>query len=239
MPDALTGALGDLQSFLQQGGPAMWVIAALSVLTVALILWKVWRLSALGAWSGARARRATALWLSGDTRAAEAVVANGGGLRARVVRSAFATLNDSSLTEAKAREETERVARIELVRARAGLRALELIATIAPLVGLLGTVLGMIEAFQALQEAGSRADPSDLAGGIWEALLTTAAGMAVAIPASAGLAWFESVADRVQGDMEDLATQIFSRTGSPRPIGPSERTAMERPRGGAAPQAAE
>jgi biopolymer transport protein ExbB len=61
---------------------------------------------------------------------------------------------------------------------------LELISTIAPLLGLLGTVLGMIAAFQALQESGSRADPAILAGGIWEALLTTAAGMAVAIPAS-------------------------------------------------------
>jgi len=81
--------------------------------------------------------------------------------------------------------------------------------------GLLGTVLGMIAAFQTLQEAGSRADPAALAGGIWEALLTTAAGMAVAIPASMALAWFESVADRAQDDMEDAATRILTRGGHP------------------------
>ena len=79
----------------------------------------------------------------------------------------------------------------------------------APLLGLLGTVLGMIAAFQALQEAGNRADPAMLAGGIWEALLTTAAGMAVAIPASAALTWCEAVIDSIRTDMEDLAARIF------------------------------
>lgn len=62
-------------------------------------------------------------------------------------------------------------------------RTLELIGLIAPLLGLLGTILGMIDAFQALQESGAQADPAVLAGGIWEALLTTALGLAVAIPA--------------------------------------------------------
>jgi biopolymer transport protein ExbB len=103
------------------------------------------------------------------------------------------------------------VARNLIARARSGLRPLELIATIAPLLGLLGTVLGMIAAFQALQEAGNRADPATLAGGIWEALLTTAAGMAVAIPASMALTWFESVVDRLRLEMEDAATRIFLR----------------------------
>jgi biopolymer transport protein ExbB len=102
-----------------------------------------------------------------------------------------------------------RVAKQCLARARAGLRPLELIATIAPLLGLLGTVLGMISAFQALQEAGARADPSMLAGGIWEALLTTAAGMAVAIPASVAATWFESITDRLRLEMEDIGTRIF------------------------------
>jgi len=69
----------------------------------------------------------------------------------------------------------------------------------------------MIAAFQALQDSGSRADPAALAGGIWEALLTTAAGMAVAIPAGVALVWFESLCDRLQGDMEDTATRIFTR----------------------------
>jgi biopolymer transport protein ExbB len=72
----------------------------------------------------------------------------------------------------------------------------------------------MIGAFQALQSAGSAADAATLAGGIWEALLTTAAGMAVAIPASVALTWFESVIERLQGRMEDAATRVFTTGGA-------------------------
>lgn len=209
MQESLTSSFGPLLAFLDQGGPAIWAIAALSVLTVALILWKVWRLSLLGAWAGQRAAKAVALWREDRPSAALDVVSRRGGLRARVVRAALIALYRDELDEDKAREETTRVAKRVLAQASTGLRTLELIATIAPLIGLLGTVLGMISAFQALQEAGARADPALLAGGIWEALLTTAAGMAVAIPASIALTYFESVVDKVQDDMEDAASQIF------------------------------
>lgn len=211
MLDAVAPTLAEIQGFLTQGGPAIIAISALSVITLALILWKTWRLLLLGAWAGQRARKAVALWVDGKDGEAKMVVAQGGGLRARVVHAALAAVSDPDRSEEHAREETIRVAKIELTRARTGLRALELIATIAPLIGLMGTVLGMISAFQALQEAGARADPATLAGGIWEALLTTAAGMAVAIPASIALTWFESITDRVQSDMEDHASQIFTR----------------------------
>ena len=129
------------------------------------------------------------------------------GIRSKVVAAALGAIR--KLPEDRAREETARVAKREIANAGGGLRALELIATIAPLLGLLGTVLGMISAFQALQQAGSQADPALLAGGIWEALLTTAAGMAVAIPASAALTWFEAVIDRIRRDVEDAATRLF------------------------------
>ena len=99
-----------------------------------------------------------------------------------------------------------------VAQVRHGLRALEVIAAIAPLLGLLGTVLGMIAAFQALQTSGNQADPGVLAGGIWEALLTTAAGMAVAIPASLALAGFDSTAERMTRDIEARATRILIAT---------------------------
>lgn len=201
-----------LAEFLTRGGPALWVIAALSVLTAALILWKFWDLARLGAWSRGPSEAAVAAWRAGESDAAIARLSSRKGLRARVSRRAMETrLGD--MPDAAAREETLRVGKLALMEARRGLRALELIATIAPLIGLLGTVLGMIEAFQALQAAGNRADPAALAGGIWQALLTTAAGMAVAIPAAMALTWFESICDRVQVDMEDLATRIFTAQG--------------------------
>jgi biopolymer transport protein ExbB len=200
-----------LIGFLNQGGPALWLIAGLSVLTLTLIFWKLLRFLRIGVWSGEVTEQAVLRWSRGEEPAARQMLAQCNGLRARLVKAAMSACVDINMSEANAREETTRVAKAELTRARTGLRALELIATIAPLIGLLGTVLGMIEAFQALQDSGSRADPSALAGGIWEALLTTAAGMAVAIPASIALTWFESITDKVQGDMEDAATRIFTR----------------------------
>lgn len=193
--------------FLQDGGPSIWAIAALSVLTMALILWKLWRYLLLGAWGHGRAFRAVDLFEAGDMQAAQGLVQGRRALRSHMVATAMGARVNRSDTDA--REETARVAKQRLAEAVTGLRALELIATIAPLLGLLGTVMGMIAAFQALQESGSRADPSMLAGGIWEALLTTAAGMAVAIPASAALTWFEAIVDRLRRDSEDLCARIF------------------------------
>lgn len=193
---------------LNRGGPALWVIAGLSVVTVALILWKLWNLSRLGAWRRTPTEAAVTLWQKGQHAAALASLQHRTGLRAQVAKAAITAQADRPIEDA--REETARVARGALMDAGTGLRALDLIATIAPLIGLLGTVLGMIEAFQALQDSGARADPAALAGGIWQALLTTAAGMAVAIPASMALSWFDSVNARLAHDFEDLATRILT-----------------------------
>jgi biopolymer transport protein ExbB len=145
--------------FLDRGGPVLWLIAGLSVATLAFILWKVWRLALMGAWSGAASERAVALWAAGDRAGAAAAVSGRASLRATLVRAAMAARADPDLGEAQAREETTRVAKAELARARAGLRLLDLVVTIAPLLGLLGTVIGMIAAFRTLQEAGAQADP--------------------------------------------------------------------------------
>jgi biopolymer transport protein ExbB len=86
-------------------------------------------------------------------------------------------------------------------------RTLELIGLIAPLLGLLGTILGMIEAFKVLQDAGAQADPALLAGGIWEALLTTALGLAIAIPA---IVAFNLIENRID-NFRQQASVILSR----------------------------
>ncbi|MEL6681648.1 MAG: MotA/TolQ/ExbB proton channel family protein [Pseudomonadota bacterium] len=207
MLDRTTDARDRAMAFLKDGGPTIWAIAALSIITVALILWKLWRLALIGAWSRGKAGRAVDQFAAGHLDLAEKTVAGRMGIRSKVAHAAIRACR--SMPESKAKEETTRVAKKELANAGTGLRALELIATIAPLLGLLGTVLGMIAAFQALQESGNNADPALLAGGIWEALLTTAAGMAVAIPASVALTWFEAVIDRIRRDIEDNATRIF------------------------------
>jgi len=71
----------------------------------------------------------------------------------------------------------------ELKRLGKNLHLIELVSRVAPLIGLLGTVLGMVEAFRQVAGANGSVNPSMLAGGIWEALLTTVAGLGVGIPA--------------------------------------------------------
>jgi len=203
----LRGAAAPLGDLLARGGPAMAAIGLLSVAMLTITLWKLWRLARGGVFARARAEAALAAWKSGRRDAARAAAAAVPGPRGVVLATAFDAVG--TLPEPAARAETTRVARAELAEAGAGLRALELIALVAPLLGLLGTVLGMIAAFRALEAGAGAADPAALAGGIWEALLTTAAGMAVAIPASLALGFFESVTEGLRRDLEDMATRVF------------------------------
>jgi len=85
----------------------------------------------------------------------------------------------------------------EISGLRKNLRAMEVIATISPLMGLLGTVVGMVKAFNKVAQYKGQVDPSLLAGGIWEALLTTAAGLALAIPVVIMLNYFERKVDAI------------------------------------------
>ncbi len=97
-----------------------------------------------------------------------------------------------------------------LRRAQTGFRLLEWIVTAAPLLGLFGTVLGMIDAFQAMQIAGQSVNPADLAGGIWVALITTAAGMLVALLALALLTALDAVVDQFRFRLECVANEALA-----------------------------
>ena len=200
-----------LLTFLNRGGPTLWLIAGLSVVSLAIIMWKIWQLISIGAWSKSHTSLAIKHWEIKETVSALSILLNKKSIRSRIIYHAMKCISDPTMGLDRAREEIQRQARFDLSEARRGLRGLELISTIAPLLGLLGTVLGMIEAFQALQEMGNSTDPAALAGGIWEALLTTAAGMSVAIPSSMALVWFETLCENLESDLEDLATRVFIR----------------------------
>ena len=202
--------IAHVQDALSVGGPALWVIFGISIVLVTVGLWKFWHLIKLGAWNKKQADEILKLWLE---KKIEPVNANRQNIRAKILGQTILAISDKNYNNEMVREECVRLANNDLNEARRGLRVIDLIITIAPLVGLLGTVLGMIEAFQALQDSGAQADPSALAGGIWEALLTTAAGMGIAIPASILLSWYDSVVENVQADIENLATQAILRTG--------------------------
>jgi len=96
-------------------------------------------------------------------------------------------------------------------------RYLEVLATIgsiAPLLGLLGTVLGMIKAFMVIQEMGGKVNAAVLAGGIWEAMLTTALGLAVALPTMVGHNYLLARVDRYEAQLQDGAVTFIKALGT-------------------------
>lgn len=106
-------------------------------------------------------------------------------------------------------EAIEAAGKIEIGKMEKGLSTLATIAGAAPMLGFLGTVTGMISAFMRIQELQGSASPADLAGGIWEALITTAFGLIVGIPALALYNYFLSLVNKNVLEMERIATEIL------------------------------
>ena len=193
--------------FLAVGGPVLWVLLAVSVAALAIVMVKVWQFvqrrpetcpdvdTALDRWRGAEwdeARRSL-----DPEHPVSAVVA----------LSMDELMN--GIDDDMVRQEVDRLATVHLNRLRSHLPALDGIGTLSPLLGLLGTVLGMIVAFQQMEVAGAQVDPSTLSSGIWQALLTTAVGLGIAIPAIAVHNWMERKVERVAMRMNDAVTQVF------------------------------
>ena len=118
-------------------------------------------------------------------------------------------------SRAHMRESMEDGGRAELRLMRRNTGAIAAVATVAPLLGLLGTVVGMISTFQAVVESSAQGagavDVGQLADGIWQALVTTAAGLIVAIPVLLGHRYLAGRIDRLIGEIEDLAGLVVDR----------------------------
>lgn len=167
-------------SLLERGGPVMWVLLSLAVLGLVLFVERLLYLH--------RGQIRATEFLDGvknilaQRRMAEAVTVceEAPGPVAAVVKSA---LLHAGADEVSLRYAVQDAAVTELPALERRLGALAAIAQIAPLVGLLGTVLGMTTTFRAFMEGGRYATAQALAGGMWQALLTAGAALALAIPA--------------------------------------------------------
>ncbi len=104
----------------------------------------------------------------------------------------------------------QEAAQMEIPRMEKRVMWLATIATIAPILGLLGTVLGMMEAFQEIQKIGAGISVSNLAGGIWKALVTAAAGLIVAIPCYLGYNYIVSTVRSIVYDMEKVSLELIA-----------------------------
>ena len=197
-------------ALLQLGAPASYLLLLLSLLAVTLIIVKAWEFWDLDIRDRSYVGRALMLFHRGQPEDALTILQEHRGPMAQSLTAAVVAYGDTTLTREEAQEFARVYASERLEEARSLLRPIEVISQLAPLTGLLGTVLGMISAFQALQIAGEKVSPAQLSGGIWEALLTTAAGQVIAIPCIAALHAYERVVERLQTDLEGALTRVFT-----------------------------
>lgn len=200
--------MSELVATLMRGGPIIGILGLLSVVSLALIVAKIVELR--GAMGGARERDAALdAWQAGDRDRALSAVEGTTSPVNRILAAAMAGLGAGRPRD-RLEAELEWRGNQALDHLGRHIRTLELVGMISPLLGLLGTVLGMIQAFQELALAEGAANASILAGGIWQALLTTAAGLVVAIPAAVAASLLGTRVERVGTAMEVAVGRLMS-----------------------------
>jgi biopolymer transport protein ExbB len=196
-----------LPTLLSHGGPVMWLLIGVSAVAMVVFLERFLHYH--------RAQINSTEFLNGvrnvmrreNVVEAISICEATPGPVARLVKTAI--LNRERGRDG-VREALEEAGLVEVPRLEEKLNLLATIAHISPLIGLLGTVLGFIRLFTELQKAGLYANVGVLAGGIWEALIGTAAGLAVAIPSYAAYNYLVSRVNAIVLDMEKAATEVLN-----------------------------
>jgi biopolymer transport protein ExbB len=203
----------NLFDLLASAGTSIWFIGALSVLALAVALERFWHFRTAALAPTRLVPQVLALWQQGAFEPARDLVARQRSLLARILGFVLEhrALPAPTLT-ARAGDMAAHALRREQQRAY----PLAVVATVAPLVGLLGTVVGMIEAFHVIAFAGGLGDPALLAGGIGKALVNTAAGLAVALPALALHHFFKHRLTSVSLALETELNRLFDAVLLPR-----------------------
>lgn len=194
----------------QKGGLMMYGLIGLSVYAIAVVIFKVLQFRKANLFDRSFIEPALREIKQGDRVRATRVLAGINGPIARIMRVSFECVANREMSQKSKEAEIMRVGSGDLRYLESHLRGLEMTANVAPLMGLLGTVVGMINSFSKLSLSGTRVDPTILAGGIWEALLTTAGGLAVAIPALGAHYVLDGVIEKVRATMKDVTVQILS-----------------------------
>jgi biopolymer transport protein ExbB len=201
-----------LPTFLKLGGPMIWVILFASAVAITVFIERVLhyhraQINSMEFLNGVR----NVLKRDNVVEAISICDATPGPV-ARLVKVAI--LNREKGREG-VREALEEAGLVEVPPLEEKLNLLATIAQIAPLLGLLGTALGFIRVFGRLQAQGTMATVQQLSGGIWEALICTAAGLAVAVPCYAAYNYLVSRVNAIVLDMEKAATEIVNIVTEP------------------------
>jgi biopolymer transport protein ExbB len=194
----------------QKGGVVMYGLMLLSIYAVAVVIFKIVQFRKANVFDRSFIDPALREIKQGDRQKATQTLAGIKGPVARIMRVTFECVANRDMSSKSREAEIMRVGSGDLRVLESHLRGLEMTAAIAPLMGLLGTVIGMISSFSRLSASGARVDPTMLAGGIWEALLTTAGGLTVAIPALATHYILDGVIERMRATMKDVSVQILA-----------------------------
>jgi len=196
-----------LPVLLSNGGPVLWLIVLTSAVAIVVFVERFLhchraQINSMEFLNGVR----TVLKRNNVVEALSICDATPGPV-ARLVKTAI--LNRENGRE-RVREALEEAGLAEVPRLEEKLNLLATIAQLAPLLGLLGTVLGFIQTFMAMQQQGLHAHIGQLSTGVWQALICAAAGLAVAIPAHAGYNYLVSRVNSIVLDMERAATEIVN-----------------------------
>jgi len=181
----------------EKGGPVVWILAGYSVIALGIAL-----------------ERFVLLFFVQkppsdiDEALSSEYLASSNGPEAGVAQSMLEAANEGviDLDRVASRSGTQ-----EVVRMERGLRTMAFMGNTAPLLGLLGTIVGMIKAFMVIEQAGGKVDAQALAGGIWEAMITTGVGLAVSLPTLFLLHFLEGAVDRRAHSIKRLASIIIER----------------------------
>ena len=193
------------------GGPVLVALFAASLIATATAIFKIIQFMRVGVGRHDPAHRALAKWNVGEKMEAYDIAASSQAPLSKVAAQAMHTLAHAPGSADLAREHAYHVARELLNYLARYLRILESVVQAAPMLGLLGTVLGMIDAFGELSRGGGAVDPTQLAGGIWVALSTTALGLTIAIPFYFLTNWLESQIEHERVAMEATISAIVFR----------------------------
>jgi biopolymer transport protein ExbB len=179
-------------------------LGILSLLAIAVAIYKWVQFMMLGVGRRKRAEEILDNWLSGRADLALQQAQKRKSVLARVLQAVFSGVQAKPGDSTYAEELGRQTAIIELATMTDRMRTLEMVVQAAPMLGLLGTVIGMIDAFSALAVAEGAVDPTILAAGIYTALTTTAAGLAIALVAYFVANYFESRIERERNMIETV-----------------------------------
>lgn len=197
-----------IAQFWTIGAPVHIALLICSIVALTITIAKVVQFSRLGIGRHEVAKRAVQAWRRDERADALKIVERDRSALSDVVYAAMALLLEVPSAPKRAQQAAVLLATQTLEASGRHLRVLDAIVQAAPMLGLLGTVLGMIGAFGEVSRGGGATDPAALADGIWIALSTTAFGLTVAIPFYFLSSWFEGRVEQERAAMEIAIAQV-------------------------------